>query len=106
LWRSIPEPLRPASLYTVDAIADAEERIWLLEMNCNPAVHPDAYPVMFEGLFGAPLDAAGREPASMPPPPPASALPVFSPGRPRAAQAGPPSPAPSMGAALRYPKLS
>jgi hypothetical protein len=52
LWRSIPENLRSATLYTVDAIVDGEGRVWFLEMNCNPMGHPDAYVPMFETLFG------------------------------------------------------
>ena len=50
---SIPAELRGAgTMYTVDAVADADSRVWLLEMNCNPAMHPDVYFGMFEGLFG------------------------------------------------------
>jgi hypothetical protein len=74
LWAGIPEELRPATLYAVDAIVDADEQVWLLEMNCNPAMHPEAYPLMFERLFGARRSAqqsAGREPMPIPP----SALP-------------------------------
>jgi hypothetical protein len=52
LWRAIPENQRGATLYSVDAIVDDEDRVWFLEMNCNPMVHPDAYVPMFEGLFG------------------------------------------------------
>ncbi len=52
LWRTIPDNERSATLYTVDAIVDGEDRVWLLEMNCNPTVHPDAYVSMLEGLFG------------------------------------------------------
>jgi hypothetical protein len=69
LWQAIPEALRPASLFTVDAIEDDEQRLWLLEMNCNPVCHPRVYPLMFETLFGAP------EAAVEAPPLPASALP-------------------------------
>ena len=53
LWRAIPENRRDATLYTVDAIMDGDGQVWFLEMNCNPAVHPDAYFAMFEHLFGA-----------------------------------------------------
>jgi hypothetical protein len=52
LWRGIPDPMRPATLYTVDGILDDEGHVWLLEMNCNPICHPDIYPYMFETLFG------------------------------------------------------
>jgi hypothetical protein len=50
---SIPAELRGVgTVYTVDAVADADSRVWLLEMNCNPAIHPGVYFGMFEGLFG------------------------------------------------------
>jgi hypothetical protein len=54
LWRGIPEAQRPATLFTLDAILDAEDQLWLLEMNCNPVCHPRVYAHMFETLFGAP----------------------------------------------------
>lgn len=38
------DPLR--TLYTLDAIVDAEGTVLFLEMNCNPLVHPDAYTAM------------------------------------------------------------
>jgi hypothetical protein len=73
LWRSIPEAQRPATLFTLDAVADEHDQLWLLEMNCNPVCHPDVYPLVFETLFGpAELTAA----LEMPAPPPVSALPV------------------------------
>jgi hypothetical protein len=51
--KAIPEELRGSgTMYTVDAIADSEDRVWFLEANCNSTVHPDAYFGMFEGLFG------------------------------------------------------
>jgi len=69
LLRGIPEALRPATIFSLDAIVDEQDRVWLLEMNANPVCHPDVYPLMIESLFGTPdaLDA--------PAPPPASALP-------------------------------
>jgi hypothetical protein len=75
-WRSIPEDARHATLYTVDAIIDAEERVWFLEMNCNPMVHPDAYFAVFEGLFGP---AEKVVPAQGVAPPPSSLFPGLSP---------------------------
>jgi hypothetical protein len=72
LWQGIPEATRMATLFSVDAIADAEDRVWLLEMNCNPVCHPDVYPYMFEPLFG-PVGTAERVEA--PAPPPQAALP-------------------------------
>jgi hypothetical protein len=52
LWQGIPEAQRPATLFTLDAMIDAEDRLWLLEMNCNPVCHPNVYPLMFGTLFG------------------------------------------------------
>ena len=69
LWQGIPETLRPATLFAVDAILDEQERLWLLEMNCNPVCHPDVYGPMMETLFGA-ADAT-EAPPQLPP----SALP-------------------------------
>lgn len=65
-WQSIPENARQATLYTVDAIIDGEDRVWFLEMNCNPMVHPDAYFSMLEGLFG-PAEAVATAAATAPP---------------------------------------
>jgi hypothetical protein len=69
LWQGVPEALRAATLFTVDAMADDKDQLWLLEMNCNPVCHPSVYPLMFETLFG-PADT--QEEAA---PLPASALP-------------------------------
>ena len=69
LWQGVPEPLRAATLFTVDAMFDDKEQLWLLEMNCNPVCHPSVYPLMFETLFG-PADTQ-EEAAQLP----ASALP-------------------------------
>jgi hypothetical protein len=83
LCAGIPEELRPATVYAIDAIVDAEDRVWLLEVNCNPVCHPDTYEAMFETLFGAP------EASAPPPVPPASALPPYQ-SMPRLAPALPP----------------
>lgn len=46
LHSAIPEPIRSNTSYTVDAVMDAEEQLWLLEMNCHPVTHPNAYEPM------------------------------------------------------------
>lgn len=51
-WESIPQALRLGVLYTVDAVVDENDRVWFLEMNCNPMGHPDIYMYMLEGFFG------------------------------------------------------
>jgi hypothetical protein len=73
LWRGIPEDLREAALYSVDAVLDDQDRIWLLEMNCNPGGHPDVYEPMLETLFGSPAAKTAA------PIPAASALPTHPP---------------------------
>jgi hypothetical protein len=42
---------RYRTLYTVDAVRDRENKLWLLEMNSNPTVHPLAYPAILGDLF-------------------------------------------------------
>jgi hypothetical protein len=76
LWQGIPETLRPATIYTLDALADENDGVWLLEMNCNPAIHPEAYPLMFETLFGLRITAGTQEVVVAPAPPPPGALPL------------------------------
>jgi hypothetical protein len=63
LWRAIPKELRAATLFTVDAVLDANEDLWLLEMTCDPAVHPEAYRPMLQTFLPQPADRlppAGR----------------------------------------------
>lgn len=50
--QAMPEDIRHTTVYSIDAIVDAQDTAWFLEMNCNPVVHPDMYPSMFDGLFG------------------------------------------------------
>jgi tetratricopeptide (TPR) repeat protein len=51
LWRGIPEELRGDILFTVDAIQDSSNRLWVTDMNANPFIHPWVYPVMLDALF-------------------------------------------------------
>jgi len=51
LWQAIPSDIRDGVLYTVDAILDPSGQLWLLEMNPNPAVHPDVYTLMFRAVL-------------------------------------------------------
>ena len=51
LWNGIPADIRAGTLYTVDAILDADNKLWLLEMNSNPFIHPFVYGPMLEGLL-------------------------------------------------------
>lgn len=49
---AVPPELRCGPVYTVDAVLDAEDTLWLLEMNSNPIVHPAIYPSMLNAMFG------------------------------------------------------
>jgi hypothetical protein len=50
-WQGIPEGVRQNTLFTVDGILDRNGTIRFCEINSNPAVHPDVYPVMLETIF-------------------------------------------------------
>jgi hypothetical protein len=76
LWQNIPDEVRPATLFSIDAMVDAADKLWLLEMNCNPQVHPEVYPFMLERLFGPRASAAQPRPVSEPASLPAEALPL------------------------------
>ncbi|MGJ7566200.1 hypothetical protein ACSFBM_20295 [Variovorax sp. GB1R11] len=49
LVEAIPPESRPQTLFTADAVLDTEEKLWILEMNSNPTVHPLAYPAIVAG---------------------------------------------------------
>ncbi len=53
----IPPETQPSTMFVLDAIVDAEDRVWFLEMNSNSQVHPDIYPYMLGSLFGVPAAA-------------------------------------------------
>jgi hypothetical protein len=61
LWEGIPVDARQDTLFTVDAILDADNRVWSLEMNSNPFVHPLAYPHIVAAMFplAEPIPTAG-----------------------------------------------
>src|SRR2546426_11602611 len=40
IWESLPQVWRAAAIYTVDAIRDVEGRLWFLEVNFFPFIHP------------------------------------------------------------------
>jgi hypothetical protein len=60
LWQAIPEEIRPMTLSTVDAVIDGQDQVWFLEMNSNPMLHPDIYPLMFESFFGPAAEPASE----------------------------------------------
>ena len=52
LQDTLPTGGDPArTLFTLDAIVDPLGEAWFLEMNCNPLVHPDAYPALLADAF-------------------------------------------------------
>jgi tetratricopeptide (TPR) repeat protein len=51
LLEAIPKELRAGTFYTADAILDDSGKLWLLEMNSNPYIHPWAYTAMLESLL-------------------------------------------------------
>ena len=50
---SIPEHTRDGTVFTLDAVVDAQDRAWFLEMNSHPMVHPDTYAAMFRSSFAS-----------------------------------------------------
>jgi hypothetical protein len=62
----IPLQLRPSVLYTVDfVLAESDQSIRLLEMNCNPTVPPEAYESIIASTFdGNAMDRAFVSPAT------------------------------------------
>lgn len=51
LHTSLPADLRNGALFTLDAVVDPEGRVWFLEMNSHPMVHPDVYESMLTALI-------------------------------------------------------
>lgn len=58
LDQQFPAPV----LFSLDAVVDSDEQVWWLEMNSNPTLPPDGYPVIFASLFGTAIQAV--EPAA------------------------------------------
>ena len=52
LWPRIPGPPSQQVGFALDAIVDAHDQPWFLEVNSNPQGHPDVYAPMLDGLFG------------------------------------------------------
>ncbi len=42
---------RAGTVFTVDAVLDAYGKVWFLEMNSNPTVHPLVYPRLIQNLL-------------------------------------------------------
>lgn len=51
-WSSVPEEQRGIGAFiSLDGVLDAQGRVWFLEMNCNPRLHPAAYAPMLDAIF-------------------------------------------------------
>jgi hypothetical protein len=48
LFQGIPERLRANTVFTVDAVLDAEQRLWVLAMDSDSFLHPYVYAPMIE----------------------------------------------------------
>ncbi|TCS37738.1 hypothetical protein EDC30_10330 [Paucimonas lemoignei] len=74
LWTQLPQEIRQNTLFSVDGMVDDDDQIWWVEANCNPLVHPDAYPHMVASVLegGAATKTPAEPPAAPPPfqPPP------------------------------------
>lgn len=51
LYRGIPDAIRSHSVFTLDAVIDDDDQVWLLEMNSHPMIHPNVYPSMLASVF-------------------------------------------------------
>jgi len=49
-WSHVPDHLKNGLAYSVDAILDTEGKLWFLEINCNPMIHPYLYAPMIDYL--------------------------------------------------------
>jgi hypothetical protein len=49
--RALPQQRRPNTAFSIDGVLDAHDRLWLLEVNCNPLLHPAFYESMLDALF-------------------------------------------------------
>lgn len=51
-WSSVPQQHRGIGAFlSLDGVLDAQGRVWFLEMNCNPRLHPAAYGPMLDAIF-------------------------------------------------------
>lgn len=55
---SLPVDHRANVAFSLDGVLDAEDRLWLLEVNCNPLLHPAFYETMLDALFVKLLEEA------------------------------------------------
>jgi hypothetical protein len=51
LWNMLSTEVSDYLAYTVDAIWDERDRLWILEVNTNPFVHPWLYAPIIDTLL-------------------------------------------------------
>ena len=49
--RDVPYSLKKCFAYVVDAVIDQNNKVWILELNCNPHIHPYIYDAMVTSLI-------------------------------------------------------
>lgn len=64
LYQGIDPEVRENSVFTVDGVVDDQDRVWFLEMNSHPMIHPNVYKPMLESTLGA--YATGRSAVAVP----------------------------------------
>lgn len=52
MWSIVNDEHGQALAYTIDAILDDQQQLWLLDANSNPMLHPCLYPLILCGLMG------------------------------------------------------
>ncbi len=51
-WAEVPEETRGiGAAMTLDGVVDADGKVWFLEVNCNPRLHPAFYAPMLDAIF-------------------------------------------------------
>ena len=48
---AVPPAMRRHTAFSLDGVVDAQDRVWWLEVNCNPLLHPAVYETMLDALF-------------------------------------------------------
>jgi hypothetical protein len=48
--KDVPYSLKKCFAYVVDAVIDSNQKVWILELNCNPHIHPYIYDAMITSL--------------------------------------------------------
>lgn len=57
-WSSVPQEQRGIGAFlSLDGVLDTQGRVWFLEMNCNPRLHPAAYAPMLDAIFLSPTSS-------------------------------------------------